>query len=318
MEILLPFPAKWQLPYCTLIGRLKPNISLSQAQAESQVINGRGSFFKLPTTQIFISPINRIEYVDRTTLLSLFGAVIFLVLIACANVANLQIARSVTRRRELAVRASLGAGRGRLLRQLMTESLLLSGIGGFLGVLLAYGTLDLFLAKLPVFFRPMATDVRIDIRVLAFSAALTVVAGMLFGAVPALQGSTPNLTAGLKSAEDPAFHFWGRWKIRGILIVVEVGLALVLMMGSGLLLNSFVRLQRIDLGYDPANIRIGIPIGLRNMSSEKLARLCDETVTGLRTAPGVQSAAVVESPLLSVRSKQRGCGKYIPGEQRLF
>ena len=297
--ILLPFPAQWTLPYCTLLGRMKPGVSLSQAQAEAQVINSRVLFEKMASQQVFISPLNRIEWINRTTLLSLFGAVVFLVLIACANVANLQIACGFARRREFAIRAAIGGGRLRLLRQLLTESLVLSSVGALAGVLLAYSTLDLVLTRLPVLFRPMAIDVLIDHRVLAFSAILSFIVGILSGIIPALQVSATNLNEALRQAEQRTFHIGGR-RIRGLLIAVEAGLAMVLLIGSGLLLNSFMHLQRINLGYDPTLVRTATPIGLRNVSSERLAQLCDETVERLRAVPGVESAAVVGSLPLSL------------------
>lgn len=287
-QVLLPMPAQWTLPVCTLIGRLKPEVTIDQSQAEADVLTGR--IFKDPkNTAIRISPLKRIEWVDRSTLLMLVGAVCLLVLIACINVANLLTARNATRQRELAIRAAIGAGRARLVRQLLTESLFLSAIGGLLGVLVADLTKNILLEQLPAFFRPMAEDIVINGRVLVFSAAMTLAAGIFFGLSPALHASAGDLNAALKHVVERDFRAHAHWRVKGGLLAVEVALAFVLLTGSGLLLNSFVRLHTTDLGFDLTNVWIVNP------RPSQVARFRNEAIAKLRTVGGIQSFAAGEA-----------------------
>ena len=292
-QILLPMPNQLELPFCTLLGRLKPGVTLRTAQAEAEVIIGQ--VLKNPRNVIWIAQLRRIEYLEPTTLLMLLGGVLFLVMIACVNVVGLFTARNVSRQRELAIRSAIGAESGRLLRQLMTESIFLSAIGGLVGVILAYGSYHPLVAQLPSFYRPLAKDLTIDFRALLVSAALTVIAGTIFGLVSALEGCSPNLSAGLKPAENRVFKLWGRCKVRGALLAVEVALSLVLLTGSALLLNSFIRLLRIDLGFDPANVSVILPMPTRITAERDLVRYHGEVLARLRTIPGIRSVALAET-----------------------
>jgi putative ABC transport system permease protein len=184
---------------------------------------------------------------------SLEGVVGFVLLIACANVAGLLLARASSRRVEIGVRAALGAGRRRILRQLLTESVLLAGAGGLLGLLLAWWGLRVLVALSPPWL-PRVHQIRIDASVLAFTAVLSVVTGLVFGAVPAWQASKPDLVESLKESARGGATGFARHRFRSALVVVQIALALVLLIGAGLSMNSFIRLQMVDVGCDPKGV----------------------------------------------------------------
>src|SRR5206468_803912 len=175
----------------------------------------------------------------------------FVILIACTNVANLLLARTETRRKEFAVRASLGAGRLRLVRQLLIESFLLALLGGVLGILFAVWGIELFRKVAAIL--PGVEAVNLDARVLIFTLAVSLFAGIIFGLVPALQASKPDLNTTLKEGDRRTTTRSGG-RIRSLLIISEVALALVLLVGAGLMINSFIRLQRVNLGFNPENV----------------------------------------------------------------
>ena len=184
----------------------------------------------------------------QSSLQLLFGAVGFLLLIACANVANLQMARGTARAHEMAVRVSVGAGRARLFRQLLTESVLLSTVGGALGVLFALGLTRAVVALMPENYVPNEARVTVNGYVLMFSAAVSVLTGILFGLAPALQSSRQNLVESLKDAgRSLASGAGGR--TRAVLVVTEIALSVVLLMGASLTVRGFVNLQHLDLGF---------------------------------------------------------------------
>jgi len=242
--------------WLTPIGRLRPGATLDQAQAELETF-----FMRLEREQpdVYRGWGIRVESLhewavgeNRKTLYLLLGAVGFVLLIGCANVANLLLARASARRKEIAVRSSLGAGRLRLIRQLLTESLLLALAGGALGVLIAWWGIDLFIALAPEWF-PRTSDITIDATVLGFTLLLSLLTGFIFGLAPAVQASRPDLNESLKEAGGRSTGGSGS-RGRSLLVVTEVALALVLLMGAGLMINSFIRLQNVDLGFDPKNI----------------------------------------------------------------
>jgi putative ABC transport system permease protein len=229
----------------------------------------------------------------QTTLRLLFGAVGFLLLIACANVANLQLARGTARAREMAVRASIGAGRRRLIRQLLTESVLLSLAGGAAGVLFAYGAINAIVALMPEFYVPNEARVSINTPVLLFSVAASVVTGILFGLVPAIQHSRPDLVDALKTIRSAGAGLRGS-HTRNLLVVTEVALAVVLLVGAGLTARTFLVLQQTDVGMQARNVLIvSVPLPApkyptlerRNLFAEELL----ERVTRL---PGVEAATI--------------------------
>ena len=198
---------------------------------------------------ISVEPLQN-NFLDRDTIRGLWlllAAVGFVLLIACANVANLQLARGSARQRELVVRSTLGADRRRLVRQLLTESVVLALVGGALGVALARGLLDVIQATLPPFTLPSEADVRLSVPVLLFTIAATSLAGVLFGCAPAWQASRLNLAETLKEGGRSAAS--GRHRLRRALVMVEFGLALALLAGGGLAIHSLVKLTRVDLGF---------------------------------------------------------------------
>jgi predicted permease len=229
----------------------------------------------------------------RTTLRLLLGAVGFLLLIACANVANLQLARGTARAREMAVRASIGAARRRLVRQLLTESVLLSVIGGTAGVLFAYGAVNTIVALMPEFYVPNEARVSINTPVLMFSVAVSVLTGVLFGLVPALQHSRPDVVEALKAGRGSSEGSHGS-RTRNLLVVVEVALAVVLLVSAGLTVRTFLVLQQTDLGMHARNVlMVSVPLPApkyprleqRNLFAEQLL----ERVSAL---PGVEAASI--------------------------
>ena len=189
----------------------------------------------------------------RTTLFILLGTVGVLLLIACANVANLQLARTSTRQREFAIRAALGASRARLVRQLLTESCLLALLGGLAGIAMAWVGLDFLLALVPA-ETPRLSEIAISRPVLFFSLGISLLAGVLFGLAPAFQISRPDLQAPLKDGGRVAAHGLGGRRLRSSLVVLEIALALMLVTSAGLLIKSFWRLHHVDPGFDAEQV----------------------------------------------------------------
>ena len=228
----------------------------------------------------------------RPGLLVLLGAVVLVLLVACVNIANLLLARSSGRTREMTVRAALGARRSRVVRQLLTESLLLATIGGVIGVGLAYWGVQALIAWAPA-ATPRLDEIAVDPLVLAGAAALTMITGMLFGLAPALQLSGRTQADGLRESARGAAGGGGR-RIRRALIVVEVAAALVLLIGGGLLLRSFIAMQRTDLGFNPTGVLTGfvaVP-GARYPTPEARVAVLDQIVARVNALPGVERAAI--------------------------
>jgi putative ABC transport system permease protein len=236
--------------YLKVIGRLKPGVTLAQARSEMDKLAAQLSA-EYPSTNagLGVTAITLPDYVKgkwRLALWVMFGAVGFVLLIACANLANLLLARGSERARELAIRAAIGAGRARLARQLLTESLLLSLLGCGGGALLAVWLIDLLVAFNPGNI-PRIEEVRLDGATLAFTAAIAVATALLFGLAPAWQFSQPELQNSLKETGQTAGA--PRQRLRSALVVTEIALALVLLAGAGLLVRSFVRLLNVDPGF---------------------------------------------------------------------
>jgi putative ABC transport system permease protein len=232
----------------------------------------------------------------KPSLLVLLGAVGFILLITCANIANLLLARGAARQKELAVRAALGAGRLRLFRQLLTETMLLSVTGGALGLLLALWCVDALVALNPGQL-PTAQTVPLDAHVLLFTLLLAGLTGVLFGIVPALQLSKPDLYHALKEAGRTTGEGGGHGRLRGLFVVSQVALSLVLLVGTGLLLNSFYRVVRVNPGFAPENLltmEYRLPRNKYQKPEQQWA-FHHEVVERIRQVPGVRAAAVVRA-----------------------
>ena len=231
---------------------------------------------------------------SRPMLLILLGATGFVLLTAGANVANLLLARASARSKEVAIRAALGAGRGRVVRQLLTESVLLTSFGGAAGVLVAHWGLDL-LRLLPGMRLPRSSEIGIDTRVLVFAAGVSIATGLIFGLAPALRASRPNLHSTLK--EGIGQGGMGRDRLRSLLVVLETSFAVVLLIGAGLLLHSLWRLQSVDTGFRTENL-LTFSVSLPDASygdEQRRALFHARLLEQLRSLPGVESASAVSS-----------------------
>lgn len=233
----------------------------------------------------------------RTALLIFSGAIGFVLLIACANVANLLLMRMATRERELAVRAALGAGRWRIVRQLLTEMLMLTTLGTVAGIAVALGTLRLLLVLAPANMLPRADGIRVDPWTLAFAAALAIVTAVVCGAIPALQASENRLRHSL--AVGARTVTGGHQRIRSLLVGGEIALALVLLTGAGLLVRSFDRMRSVDLGFDPRNtlaVSVDFPAA-RYQGAQEMREFDARVLEKLNAVPGVASAGAINSLL---------------------
>ncbi len=245
--------------YLMLVGRLKPGVTIERAQSEITEISRhiRQQRPNLPADYgdgARVISLQREMVGDKqTTLFILLGAVGLLLLIACANVANLQLARTSTRQRELAIRAALGASRARLVRQLLTESCLLYFIGGLAGIAIAWIGLDLLLALVPA-DTPRLGEIAISRPVFFFALGISLLSGVLFGLAPAIQISKPDLQAPLKEGGRVSSDGVGGRRLRSLLVVSEIALALMLVTSAALLIKSFWRLEHVDPGFDPDQV----------------------------------------------------------------
>ncbi|MGZ3428359.1 MAG: ABC transporter permease, partial [Polyangia bacterium] len=238
--------------FLKVIGRLKPGTTRAQLDADLAAISARLTEqypmnYRKGTWSLSEKPlIDDVVGDARLPLLILLVTVAFVLLIACANVANLMLARAAARSREMAIRTALGAARLRLIRQMLTEALLLSTLGGALGLLLAVWGVDAMTAMVPDAL-PRADEIALDGRVLAFTIGLSLSTALIFGLMPALSASRPDLTFALKDGSRGATHSRGR--LRHALVVAEVALSLVLLVGTGLMVRSFLRLRQVDPGF---------------------------------------------------------------------
>lgn len=280
------------------VGRLRAGVSLPQAQREMSAIAARLER-EHPATNANIGA-NLVAIREDTTgsfhdmLLALLGAVSFILLIACANVANLLLARGASRRQEFAVRAAMGAGRGRLAAQLMTESLLLAVVGGGLGLLLAYGGVYV-LRGMETLNVPRLAASAVNGAVLLYSCLITLGAGLLFGLLPALTQSRRDLNAELKQSGDRSGAGGGRAsRLRGVLVAAELSLAVILLIGAGLMVLSVVRLLGVDPGFRPEGVitmRLSVPQS-RYGSDAKMAAFARGLMDRVRALPSVTAASL--------------------------
>jgi predicted permease len=286
-----------------VVGRLKAGVTKAQAQAEMDTIAARQALAHPESHegwQVWLTPLfSQIVGQTRTPLLVLLGAVGFLLLIACANIASLLLARATTRRREMAVRASIGAGRNRIIRQLLTESLLLALVGGGFGLLFGYGGLHLLLRFIPANV-PRLQEVSFDAQVFLFTAVLSILTGVLFGLAPAWQLSKVNLAEALKAA-DRSGSAGSRLRSHSLLVTGEVALVAILLVGAALMLQSFGRLMAVDPGFKPedvATFEISLS-GIRYADSKQRAQFFDRVRAELGNLPGVHAIGAVSNLPLS-------------------
>jgi putative ABC transport system permease protein len=289
------------VPWVNVIMRLAPGVSREAAEEQLRAFNQRLAQEKPAAfpKQGFMTALQ--NYLDitvasgemRTSLQLLLGAVAFLLLIACANVANLQLARGTARAREMAVRMSIGADRRRLLRQLLTESVLLSLVGGLIGMIFAFAATSTIVGLMPEFYVPNESRVTINIPVMLFSLAVSVLTGILFGLVPALQTSRPDLTDALKASRSTGAGTQGR-RTRDLLVVIEVALSVVLLVSAGLTVRTFLVLQHTDTGIRAEHVLlVGVPLPPRKYTTlEQRNLFTQELLERAARLPSVEAATV--------------------------
>src|SRR6059058_5242129 len=291
---------------CRIIGRLKPGVTAEQAKTDLDGVARREAAtypeFNADWISVALFPL-RDEILGETTprqLLVLLAAVALVLMIGCVNVANLTLARAGARSRELAIRLALGAGRGRVVRQLLTESLVLASVGAALGVLTAYGAVALLKRAAPAVL-PRLETVQLDGWVLAFALGLTVVTAVAVGLLPALRAARPDLTDSLKEGTAGAGTGHGRQRLRAGLVTSEIALAVVLVVGAGLLIRSLWQLRAVNPGFDPQGlVAFWIsPPPLRAQDPARLAALYTQVEDAARALPGVTSAALTNFTPLS-------------------
>ncbi len=283
--------------FLRVVGQLKPGVTVQQAQAELTGIakqleqalpkfNTGWSVNVLPIHEQVVGEI-------RPILIVLLAAVAFVLLIACANVANLLLSRAAARQKELALRAALGAGRMRLVRQMLTESVLLALMGGVLGVLLAYWGIQLLIGFGPDNI-PRLSEISIDLRVLAFTFGISLLTGVLFGMIPALQASRPDLNDALKEGSRGSTGARSR-TLRNVFVVTEVALALVLLIGAGLMIRSFMQLQSVETGFNPENVltmRAQLP-KKKYAEPHQIVDFFKQAQDRIAAVPGVQAVGAI-------------------------
>ena len=302
----------------TIVGRLKPGVSIRQAQAEVDTLSAQlaaGDPERHKGLGARVESLQRAAYRDyRSPLLILQGAVAFVLLIGCANVAGLLLARAASRRTEVAVRAALGAGRPRIIRQLVAESFPLSVFGGVVGLFLSWGGLKLFLLVAPANF-PRLHEISLNLRVLGFTGLVVMLTSVIFAVVPAMQTSKSDLLHSLKESGRSASDGPVRQRLRRALVTGQIALATTLLIGAGLMINSFIHVQGHDVGADAKNLltfdfRWPISEGAKPAGkyrgvglwdiSPRPAQTFDRVAERLRTVPGIISAAAVNvAPLNS-------------------
>ena len=294
-----------------IVGRLKPAATLEGAQTELSLIARQASQQDLqpgkeprPAAAVEVVPLHQ-QLVSgvRLTVFILWGAVGLVMLLACVNVASLMISRTLARQREMAVRAAVGARRWQLIRQLLTESVVIGLAGGALGLLVAVWGTRAIASLVPKGFTTSVYDlnhIRLDWRVFAFTFGLSVLTGIVFGLAPALTTSKPDLIRVLRNSRSSGLTSFGLRSFRGWLIVVELALAVVLLLGAGLLVRSFNKLMAVDLGFDRENVltfRVGLPRSKYSKPAQTEAFYTD-LLQRLNALPGVQTAGTINhSPL---------------------
>jgi putative ABC transport system permease protein len=288
--------------YFMFQARLKPNVTLQEATADLDVIGHRlAQTYQRDYPKQF--KVTAVGWVDNIvgqfskTLYTLAGAVGLLLLIACSNVANMLLARAAAREKEMAIRSSLGASRGRLVRQLLIESGVLAIAGAALGCLFAYVGLKGLVGLMPEGFIPREADIRLNVFVLAFSLMAAIVTALVFGLVPALQTVRRNMVEPLKDAGKGVSGGFRGGRLRNVIVVAEIALSMMLLVGAGLLMRSFVRLQTVDLGMNTDNVlvaRLPLPRG-QYTTGERKHQFFSEVLRRVHALPGVVAATETTS-----------------------
>lgn len=282
-------------------GRLHPGVSAEQAQVRMDLLASRlqalpdfpvdRTFHVIPTKDVRLHP--NIDGVMLPVAALLMTVVGLLLLIVCSNLANLLIARALGRRREIAIRLAVGAGRGRLVRQLLTESLVLAVGGGALGLLLAWGITTAIVRFQPPILISLSLDLGLDATVLAFTFGVAVLAGLLFGLAPAIQATKPQLIPALKDLPSSIGTRYHRFGLRNALVVVQVAISMVLLVGAGLFVRSLISAQSIDPGFESENAAIiTLAPGLTGWEAERRRTALDEVRERIAALPGVESVAM--------------------------
>jgi putative ABC transport system permease protein len=287
------FPPVWYL-----LGHLKPGVSVQQAQADLTVVaNQLAQVYPKSYPEHFVvkivSATDMVVGHFRATLYLTLGAVALLLLISCANLANLLLARATTREKEFAIRAALGAGRGRLVRQLMVESLILSICGGALGIALAAVRLNSIVSLMPQITIPAETEIRLNLPVLALAVCVAMLTPMIFGLVPALRAARKDLEKPLRESGKGTSGTAPSERLRNAVIVCEVALAFTLLVGAGLLMRSFVALREVGLGVRPDHVlvsRLPLPAE-RYKTAAQVTAFYRPLLARVKVLPGVVGAA---------------------------
>jgi putative ABC transport system permease protein len=286
--------------FLSAVALLKPGVSLSQAAAEMETITARlRQQYPDTNNQRFNRVISLQKFLigeTSTMLWLLFGAVGFVLVIACANVANLLLARSASRQKEMAIREALGASRWRVIQQVLTESTMLALAGGALGLFLAWWGVTLMAKLLPQDF-PRASEIAVDLRVLGFTLFASLATGMLFGLAPALQLSGIETQESLKESGRGSSSSHRHNRLRGLLVISEVALSVVLLAGAGLLFRSFMQLQSVAAGFDPhqvLTVRVS-PSGTNYRNDSDYVTFYDRVLERTASIPGVQSVGAINT-----------------------
>src|SRR5262245_41778865 len=302
---LLEFFQSRRALFVIAVARLKPGVPIQQAEAAMTTIASRLAV-EYPQENggrsIRLSPLAAAALgINQQSQFRLAGGVLMTVvglvlLIACVNLANLLLARGGVREREVGIRTALGARRGRLIRQLLTESLVLSFLGGVLGLIIAYWGRDLLWSMRPPFLDADAVSLSLDLRVLTFTAGVSIVTGLLFGLIPALKLSRPDINESLKVGGRSGTASWARSRARSILVVVEVALALIALVGAGLFVESMRRAQNLSLGFETDRLFLmAVDLGAQKMDRARGEQFYANAIARAKATPGVANAAIASN-----------------------
>jgi len=316
----LAFPANVARDYHYLraVARLKRGVSVEQAQTEMSAIAGHIAELYPAVKKGWGATVDR--YLDRMvgpqlrlSLIVLMSAVVAVLLIGCANLANLLMARATLRSREIALRLALGAGRWRVIRMLLIESLLLAGCGAIVGIALGYGLLHWIQQLLPPFYFPSEAKIAMDGRVLLFLIGITVLTSIAFGLAPALQASRRDSAESLKEGGRASTASRRKLRARDVFVAAQVAIAFVLLVGGGLLIRSFQRVMNVDIGFDAGGmIAADLPLADSNPNATQLTQYITQMLDEVRAAPGVRDAAVATA--LPLRGWGDGMPFRMPGK----